>query len=336
MGTDPPFLVRGLLPRDGLAVLWGPPKCGKSFWAFDVALHVALGREYRDRVVQQGTVVYIACEGERGLGARTEAFRLGKLGPEDDSNPPFWLLTTRLDLVADIDQLIGDLRATLDADTCALIVLDTLNRSIAGSESKDEDMGAYVAAADQLREAFGGLVLVIHHCGINGERPRGHSSLTGAVDAQLKAERSTSGKVMVDVEFLKDGSEGDRIVSVLTPLTAGVASDGSAITSCIIEPAEGDGAGASKKKRPNLSPLAKIALKALRKAIDESGSEAPASNHIPMGWRVVPVEVWRRYYYQAIPKDDTLEARKKSFQRARETLQGAEVICLHDDQCWIV
>src|SRR5207344_1159665 len=48
MSSDPPYLVHGLLPRDGLAVLWGPPKCGKSFWAFDVALHVALGREYRN------------------------------------------------------------------------------------------------------------------------------------------------------------------------------------------------------------------------------------------------------------------------------------------------
>ena len=111
MSSDPPYLVQGLLPRDGLAVLWGPPKCGKSFWAFDVALHVALGREYRDRAVQQGTVIYIACEGERGLGARTEAFRQAKLGEDDDHNPPFWLLTTRLNLSGDIETLIADLKA---------------------------------------------------------------------------------------------------------------------------------------------------------------------------------------------------------------------------------
>jgi len=27
---------------------------------------------------------------------------------------------------------------------------------------------------------------VIHHCGINGDRPRGHTSLTGAADAQIQ------------------------------------------------------------------------------------------------------------------------------------------------------
>ena len=27
------YCVKGFLPRSGLAVVWGPPKCGKSFWA---------------------------------------------------------------------------------------------------------------------------------------------------------------------------------------------------------------------------------------------------------------------------------------------------------------
>jgi hypothetical protein len=252
-------------------------------------------------------------------------FRQAKLGEDDSHNPPFYLLTTRLELPGDVEKLIVDLKAA-GIEKTALITIDTLNRSIHGSESKDEDMGAYVQAADRLREVFGGLVLVIHHCGINGERPRGHSSLTGAVDAQLKAERSPAGKVMVDVEFLKDGgSEGDRIV--LTPITVGEASDGSDITSCIIEASDGD--AAPKQKRPHLPPLAKIALKALNKAIGEAGSQAPASNHIPASRRVADLDLWRRYYYQAVPKDDTPEARKKSFQRAREILQGAEVIGLH-------
>jgi hypothetical protein len=39
-------------------------------------------------------------------------------------------------------------------------VLDTLNRSLAGSESDDEDMAAYVKAADAIREAFGCAVVI--------------------------------------------------------------------------------------------------------------------------------------------------------------------------------
>ena len=52
------YLIKGLLPDSGLAVIWGPPKCYKSFWSIDVGLHVALGLEYRGRRVQQAAVVY--------------------------------------------------------------------------------------------------------------------------------------------------------------------------------------------------------------------------------------------------------------------------------------
>jgi hypothetical protein len=28
---EPAYLVKGLIPRAGLTIIWGPPKCGKSF-----------------------------------------------------------------------------------------------------------------------------------------------------------------------------------------------------------------------------------------------------------------------------------------------------------------
>jgi hypothetical protein len=37
----PNYLVKGILPRVGLGVVWGPPKCGKSFKTFDLVMHVA-------------------------------------------------------------------------------------------------------------------------------------------------------------------------------------------------------------------------------------------------------------------------------------------------------
>src|SRR5262245_17118727 len=45
------YLIKDLIPREGLIVVWGPPKCGKSFWTFDALMHVALGRKYRGRRV---------------------------------------------------------------------------------------------------------------------------------------------------------------------------------------------------------------------------------------------------------------------------------------------
>jgi hypothetical protein len=48
-------IVEDLIPRESLVVCWGPPKCGKSFWIFDLVMHVARGCEYRGKTVEQGT-----------------------------------------------------------------------------------------------------------------------------------------------------------------------------------------------------------------------------------------------------------------------------------------
>src|SRR5262245_31874437 len=75
LGTTRRDLVKGLIPRVGLTVIWGPPKCGKSFWPFDTMMYVVLGWVYRGRRVQQGPVVSCAFEGQTGFEARVAAFR---------------------------------------------------------------------------------------------------------------------------------------------------------------------------------------------------------------------------------------------------------------------
>ena len=50
-------------------------------------------------------------------------------------------------------------------------------------------MGGYIAACDAIRECLDCAVIIIHHCGIQGTRPSGHTSLTGAGDAQLAFNR---------------------------------------------------------------------------------------------------------------------------------------------------
>jgi hypothetical protein len=141
--TTPAYLVKGIIPRVGLCVFWGPPKCGKSFLVFDLMMHIALGWQYRGRRVRQGAVVYCALEGCAAFKNRIEAFRQRKLA-ENSSEVPFHLMASPIGLVADHAALIASIRATLGTVLPAAIAIDTLNRSLAGSESDDRDMAAYV------------------------------------------------------------------------------------------------------------------------------------------------------------------------------------------------
>jgi hypothetical protein len=335
VGTSRSYLVKGIIPREGLVVVWGPPKCGKTFWAFDIVMHVALGWEYRGRRVERGAVIYIACEGERGLAARTEAFRRGKMSEEITDNVPFYLITTRLDLVADAAELIRDVQAQIGNTACSALVVDTLNRSIHGSESDDADMGAYVKAADALREAFGCAVIIIHHCGTDGTRPRGHTSLTGAADAQIAVKRDADGVVTTNVEWMKDGPEGAETRSTLEVVEVGTDEDREPITSCVVIAI--DAAGIAKRRGTKVTGPAKVTLDLLRKAIDEAGEDAPASTHIPAGARVVSVDVWRGYAYQgSVSESEKPAAQRKAFARAVAKLQALGAVGIWSKWAWLI
>jgi hypothetical protein len=136
-------------------------------------------------------------------------------------------------------------------------------------------MAAYIRAADALRAEFACAVIIVHHSGHSAKRPRGHSSLTGAVDAQLSVKRSPDDHVIVEVEWMRDGPEGERIVSRLKPVEVGTDQEGDPITSCIVVPADADDAPATSA--PVSSAKVKLALEALDAAAGPDGWAEPAT-----------------------------------------------------------
>src|SRR5262245_43379898 len=193
-GYSSSYLIKDVIPRIGIGVVWGPPKCGKSFWTFDLVMHCAQYRaDYRGHRVIGGSVVYCAFEGQEGFKARAEAFRR----EHEISEPvPFFLVATNAKLVRDHRALIAAIHEQLSEATPVAVVLDTLNRSIDGSESKDQDMGAYLDAASAIQNAFACAVIIVHHCGVDGTRPRGHTSITGTTETQIAVSRDHTDNVV--------------------------------------------------------------------------------------------------------------------------------------------
>ncbi len=132
-------------------------------------------------------------------------------------------------------------------------------------------MAAYIKAADAIREAFGCAVVVVHHCGVDGTRPRGHTSLTGAADAQIAVSRDeVTNAVVAAVEWLKDGAEGDVIASRLQPVDLGVDADGEPVASCVILPAEAEPRARTPKAKKEQKSL-RVFRDALAEALAAAG-----------------------------------------------------------------
>jgi hypothetical protein len=314
--TKPAYLVKDIIPRTGIVVVWGPPKCGKSFWMTTTMLYVALGWEYRGHKVVQGAVVYCAFEGQEGYGQRAEAFRQRHL-PEDADLVPFYLVAAQMNLVKDHAALIEAIKLQLGGTIPVAVVLDTLNRSLHGSESEDKDMGAYIQAATAVREAFNCAVIIIHHCGVAGERPRGHTSLTGAADAQIAVKRDSAGYVIATVEWMKDGPEGTTIASKLEQVEVGVDDDGDKITSCVVVPVEDRPAETATRKS---TKSGRIFHDAFIEALDTKGQIIRVRGTEPVVKAVnvedVRPEFYARYVTSEAEPKKRAAAQRQAFRRA--------------------
>jgi hypothetical protein len=338
MSTTSNYLVKGILPRTGLAVVWGPPKCGKSFWTFDVVVHIALGRVYRGHPVRQGIVVYCALEGGGGFGNRIEAWRRQHLA-NGEINVPFYLIPRPFDLVASYGKLITAIRDELGKAAPAVIVIDTLNRALVGDENKSDDMAKFIKALGEIQAEFDCLVIVVHHCGVANNRPRGHTSLAGADDAQIRIERSKDGVIKAIVEHAKDFEAGLVLASTLARVELGIDADGDAISSCVIMPSE-----AAKDAEPEQAESggrkvpkgAQLALEILRKLLASSvdSLKAPADAELAEGMRVVRAERWREFFYEASPIENK-SSKRKAYNRAHEQLLLAGIVEVWDQYVWL-
>ena len=225
--------VRGVLPEEGIAALYGPSGSGKSFLALDMLAAVAAGRPWFGRRVKPALVLYVALEGEAGISQRIQAHQM-RHGPLAAG---FRFLLQPLDIRNAADRT--DLARAARAAGCVggVLCLDTLNRAAPGADENDSaSMGEIIAATKALQAELGGLVLLVHHTGKDASKGlRGHSSLHAALDAAVEVSR-TDDRREWRTSKSKDGSDDDAQPFRLEVLTIGADEDGEDVTSCAVVP----------------------------------------------------------------------------------------------------
>lgn len=262
MHALPPLVwrVKGVLPAEGLAALFGPSASGKSFLALDMAAAIAEGRSWFGCRTHKTSVVYVALEGEGGFKNRVTAWERENL-----SSIPTALNFVMQPFKINEQQDIEDLTSVVPKDS--VIFIDTLNRAAPlADENSSSDMGGILEGAKRLQIAIGGLVVLIHHTGKDeGKGLRGHSSLFAALDGAIQVERSVVGRAW-GIAKAKDGEDGGKFPFKLKCHALGKDADGDEITSCTVER---DHTLLFKKVDPKGS-VQKAALRTLRSAINTS------------------------------------------------------------------
>lgn len=185
--------VQDLLTHGGMSVIYGESNCGKTFFATDLAFHIAEGQKWNGKRVDPGSVLYVVLEGSHGLRNRVEAYRR-KSGARLEN---FYMCPCQVDFlhedgnISEFFSLLEDLKQKA-AYPIKLIVIDTLTRAMAGGdENSGQDMSMLVKHADAIRTHIGAHISFIHHSGKDKARgARGHSSLRAAVDTEIEVSRA--------------------------------------------------------------------------------------------------------------------------------------------------
>lgn len=230
------YRVKNIFFQDAIAAIFGPSGGGKSFLSIDLALSISDGNDWFGYRVEPCDVVYLALEGQAGLGQRLKAVR-EKRGAEAGKRVKFITSPFSLLYSDDVAALIATVKDTGIRD--GVIVLDTLNASTPGmDENASADMGKAIAATKHIREECGGLVILIHHSGKDATKGlRGHSSLHAALDTVIEVTRDGDRRCW-KMSKAKDGRDGDEHQFRLDVLEVGIDEDGDSITSCVVVPEE--------------------------------------------------------------------------------------------------
>jgi hypothetical protein len=245
------WLVKHVLPASGLVTVFGESGAGKSFTVIDLACHVALGRQWQGRRVTQARVVYLAAEGQGGIGRRFRAWCL-----RHDVDPA----TVPLDVIAARPNFLqrDDVQAVARAiGRAGVVIIDTaMAVTPGGDENSAEDMGKLMAFAALVAASVGGVVILVHHAGKDVSKgQRGWSGLKGAVDTELEVSRDGDARCL-RLSKVRDGPlEGMRWWFGLDEVVLGYDAEGDAVTSAVPVYTEPPAAASRGRKLTDLQQL---------------------------------------------------------------------------------
>jgi hypothetical protein len=231
------WLIKGVLPRAELGVLFGASGSGKTFVALDLAFSVARGNAWRERRTARGRVVIIAAEGAGGIGKRGEAY--SRYHEFDLRGIDLHVIPAAPNFLDndDISEVMAEIGNIGPVD---LVIIDTFAQVTPGAnENTSEDIGRALANLKLLYGVTNAMNLVVAHAGKDlSKGVRGWSGLKAAADVQIEVLRHENGDREIIIEKMKDGEDGLRWGFKLEVVEVGIDYDGDIITSCVAVPTE--------------------------------------------------------------------------------------------------
>lgn len=230
------WFIKGILPKGGTAMTYGPSGSGKSFLVMDQSFAVARGVPWHGYKTKQGRVAFIAAEGAIGMRSRVRAYEIANGVSLGDS---VVILADAPNLMqkADAADIVKGLRAAGKID---LLVIDTLAKTTAGgNDSSSLDMGIALDHCRLIEKATHAMPWLVHHSGLTAGRARGSTALKAACDSEMEVIREDKDPERgLVLGKLKEGADDSKpLMFGLDLVCVGfdTGEDGDAVISCVCD-----------------------------------------------------------------------------------------------------
>ena len=194
----------GLLPHRGIAIVFGPPGCGKSWLLLQWGLEIASGSKFLHKLpTEQTKVLFLDLE----VGENTTIDRFKKVAPLYTGANSHFAIASVPGLKLNTPKGLSWLEDCIRNFGDGVILVDNLRAAIVGDENTSEVIDSLFTNFGQLRQQYNCAFVLVHHPskpmyyqgnntllvkdrGMYGAR--GSSDIPGKVDTMLHMERTTS------------------------------------------------------------------------------------------------------------------------------------------------
>jgi hypothetical protein len=343
LGEAPPKppeeLIKGLIPKEGVAVTGGQSGGGKTFVKTLKSVCLATGTPYfRHKIVEHVGTVFVAAEGRPLLPNRFGATlakleiiqKLPIMWPK--RMPDFSSLDGLKRLISELKEI--DRRYRGDFGTrLGQVVIDTVAASFNMKDEDDNSEATRVCnVMRSIGEETGALMAPVHHYGKNPESGlRGASAWKGSADViegVLADIDPLSGRVSnreLVCAKARDGEQGPISPFDLEFVALGLNDDNEIYGSCCVVPTQRE---SRLDKGPAPSKSQRTIIDAINEALDNCGKVITPRAGMPQLRAVkvsdVRTEFDRRYVVADTDAAKVADAKRKAFRRALDYLSPAK------------
>ncbi len=276
-------IIKHVLPRNGIGLMGGQSRAGKSFIAVDLATAISSGQDWLGYKVRTRIgVAYLAAEGGGAINRRLDA--AAQWRGINELLPITWATNigdllddkNRAEVIADMKRASAIMERRFGYPI-GLVIIDTLSAAFGIENENDSREARRVAdVKEEIEREMDAFVLTLHHIGKDHTRGlRGSSGFMDNYEQVFKIvahrDEETDKVLSRDIALIKnkEGEELDPIGFELASVKVGIDEDGEDILSAAIKMVA-VGVAVEQKKSRRTSQAEKTFLQSLKSAMKEA------------------------------------------------------------------